>query len=157
MREKRVSTGVKEGKKKLMQEFHISEYPEINFVAGTMDRNTYKGCYLEVKGHFKSKTNNHQSMMKKVIKQISGTIYRSLDKELFMEQFLTTTNISDSFAATGSSFTTLEFTFFPKKETNKSELTNKLNDICRGIYHEIIVDNTYMEFHKTIQRGTNAK
>lgn len=152
MREKQNLMLDKAGKKKLMQEFRIREYPEINFVAGTMDRSSYKACYLEVKGHFKSKTENHKIMMRKVIKQISGTIYRSLDKELFMEQFITTTSISDSFTATGSSFTTLEFTFFPKNKTNKEELTNKLNDICRGIYHEIIVDNTYMEFHKTIQR-----
>ena len=156
MREKRVSTGVKEGRK-ISQEFQLNEYPNINFVAGTMDRSTYKGCFLEVKGHFKSKSERHEAIMRKVIKQISGTIYKSLDKELFMERFLTTTNISDSFTATGSSFTTLEFTFFPKNKTNKIELTNKLNEICDKVYHEVIVDNSYMEFHKSIQRGENGK
>jgi hypothetical protein len=155
MTEKRVST---EGKvvKKTMQEFQINQYPEINFVGGTMDRTTYKGCFLEVKGHFRSKTENHHQMMRRVLNQLKHGIERNMDKDFFREQFITTTNISDSFTATGSSFTTLEFTFFPKNKTNKIELTNKLNEICDKVYQEVIVDNSYMEFHKSIQRGTNA-
>jgi hypothetical protein len=156
MTEKRVST---EGKvvKKTMQEFQINQYPEINFVGGTMDRTTYKGCFLEVKGHFRSKTENHHQMMRRVLNQLKHGIERNMDKDFFREQFITTTNISDSFTATGSSFTTLEFTFFPKNKTNKIELTNKLNEICDKVYQEVIVDNSYMEFHKSIQRGTNGK
>lgn len=142
--------------KKLTQEFLIKDYPEINFVAGTMDRSSYKGCFLEVKGHFKSKTENHHQMMRKVLNQLKHGIERNMDKEFFREQFLTTTNISNSFTATGSSFTALEFTFFPKNKTNKEELTNKLNEICGKVYEEVIVDNSYMEFHKTIQKGNNA-
>jgi len=156
MTEKRVSTEVKVVKK-TMQEFQINQYPEINFVGGTMDRTTYKGCFLEVKGHFKSKTENHHQMMRRVLNQLKHGIERNMDKDFFREQFITTTNISDSFTATGSSFTTLEFTFFPKNKTNKIELTNKLNEICDKVYHEVIVDNSYMEFHKSIQRGANGK
>lgn len=155
MQEKRVSTEVKVGRK-LTQEFPIKDYPEINFVAGTMDRSTYKGCFLEVKGHFKSKGENHSYMMRRALSQIKNSIERSMDKEFFREEFLLNTNISDSFTATGSSFTALEFTFFPKKKTNKDELTTKLNEICGKVYNEIIVDNSYMEFHKSIQRNTNA-
>lgn len=139
--------------KKLTQEFKIKEYEQINFMAGTTDRSSYKGCYLEVKGHFKSKTENHHHMMRRVLNQLKHGIERNLDKEFFREQFITTTNISDSFTATGSSFTTLEFTFFPKNKTNKDELTNKLNEICGKVYEEVIVDNSYMEFHKSIQRA----
>lgn len=149
-------TEVKVGRK-LTQEFIIKDYPEINFVGGTMDRNTYKGCYLEVKGHFKSKTDNHHQMMRKVLNQLKHGIERNMDKDFFRDKFITTTNISDSFTATGSSFTTLEFTFFPKNKTNKDELTNKLNEICEKVYDEVIINNDYMEFHKTIQRGTNAQ
>jgi hypothetical protein len=143
--------------KKLTQEFPIKDYPEINFVGGTMDRSTYKGCFLEVKGHFKSKTENHHQMMRKVLNQLKHGIERNMDKDFFREQFITTTNISNSFSATGSSFTALEFTFFPKNKTNKIELTNKLNEICDKVYQEVIVDNSYMEFHKSIQRGVNGK
>lgn len=152
---KQVSTEDKVVKR--TQEFHIKDYPKINFVAGTMDRTTYKGCFLEVKGHFKSKMENHTTMMRKVLNQLKHGIERNMDKEFFSENFITTTNISDSFSATGSSFTTLEFTLFPKKKTDKNELTNKLNEICGKIYEEVIVDNTYMEFHKTIQRGQDGK
>jgi len=142
---------------KKYQEFPIQDYPEINFIGGTMDRSTYKGCFLEVKGHFKSRTNNHDQMMRKVLNQLKHTIERSLDKELFREQFISTTEVSNSFSQTGSSFTKLEFTFFPKKKTNKQELTIKLNEICGKIYDEIIINNDYMEFNKSIQRKSNAK
>jgi len=152
---KQVSTEVKVGRK-LTQEFPIKDYPEINFVGGTMDRTTYKGCFLEVKGHFKSKTDNHHQTMRKVLNQLKHGIERNMDKDFFRENFITTTNISDSFSATGSSFTTLEFTFFPKNKTNKDELTNKLNEICEKVYDEVIINNNYMEFHKTIQRGKNG-
>ena len=142
---------------KKYQEFPIKNYDEINFVGGTMDRSTYKGCFLEVKGHFKSKTDNHDQMMRRVLNQLKHTIERSMDKELFRDQFITTTEVSNSFSQTGSSFTKLEFTFFPKKKTDKNELTNKLNEICGKIYDEIIIDNTYMEFHKSIQKISNGK
>ena len=145
-----------EGKvgKKLTQEFIIKDYPEINFVAGTMDRSSYKGCFLEIKGHFKSKTENHKLMMRKVLNQLRHGIERNMDKEFFSDKFITTTNISDSFSATGSSFTALEFTLFPKKKTDKHELTNKLNEICSKIYDEVIINNDYMEFNKAIQKKT---
>ena len=144
------------GIEKRTQEFIIKDYDKINFVAGTMDRSTYKGCFLEVKGHFKSKTENHYQMMRKVLNQLRHGIERNMDKEFFRDQFITTNNISDSFTATGSSFTTMEFTLFPKNKTNKLELTNKLNEICEKVYDEVIINNDYMDFHKSIQRGTNA-
>jgi hypothetical protein len=145
------------GIEKRTQEFIIKDYDKINFVAGTMDRSTYKGCFLEVKGHFKSKTENHYQMMRKVLNQLRHGIERNMDKEFFRDQFITTNNISDSFTATGSSFTTMEFTLFPKNKTNKLELTNKLNEICEKVYDEVIINNDYMDFNKSIQRGTNAQ
>lgn len=145
------------GIEKRTQEFIIKDYDEINFIAGTMDRSSYKGCFLEVKGHFKSKTGNHSIMMRKVLNQLRHGIERNMDKEFFSDKFITTTNISDSFSATGSSFTALEFTLFPKKKTDKHELTNKLNEICSKIYDEVIINNDYMEFNKTIQRGKDGK
>jgi hypothetical protein len=145
------------GIEKKSQEFPIKEYDEINFKSGTMDRHTLKGCFLEIKGHFKSKMDNHDLMMKRVLNQLKYTIERNLDKQLFSEKFISTTEISNSFTQTGSSFTKLEYTFFPKKKTDKNELTEKLNHICGKIYEEIIVDNNYMEFHKSIQKNIHAK
>lgn len=152
---KQVSTEDKVVKR--TQEFHIKEYPKINFNAGTMDRTTYKGCFLEVKGHFTSKEVNHTTMMRKVLNQLKNTLERNLDKELFRDQFIMTTDISDSFVSTGSSFTKLEFTLFPKRKTNKEELTLKLNEICDKVYQQAVEENRYMEFDKTIKRKGNAK
>jgi len=95
--------------------------------------------------------------MRKVLNQLKHGIERNMDKEFFRDQFITTNNISDSFTATGSSFTTMEFTLFPKNKTNKLELTNKLNEICEKVYDEVIINNDYMEFNKSIQRGKDGK
>ena len=145
------------GVEKKYQEFIIKDYEQINFKSGTMDRSSYRGCFLEVRGHFSSKTGNHDLMMRKVLNQLRHGIERNMDKEFFSDKFITTTNISDSFSATGSSFTALEFTFFPKKKTDKKELTDKLNEICSKIYDEVIINNDYMEFNKAIQRKSNGK
>ena len=145
------------GIEKKYQEFPIKEYNEINFKSGTMDRNTYKGCFLEIRGHFSSKTDNHDLMMRKVLNQLKWTIERSMDKSLFIDKFISTTEISNSFSQTGTSFTKLEFTLFPKRKTDKHELTNKLNEICEKIYDEIIINNDYMDFKKSIQRKSNGK
>lgn len=143
--------------KKTTQEFQIKEYPKINFVAGTMDRTTYKGCFLEIKGHFTSKEVNHTTMMRKVLNQLKNTLERNLDKELFKDQFLMTTDVSDSFISTGSSFSRLEFTLFPKRKTNKEELTTKLNEMCEKVYQQAVEGNKYMDFDKTIKRKPNGK
>ena len=145
------------GIEKRTQEFIIKDYDKINFISGTMDRSTYKGCFLEIKGHFSSKTGNHDLMMRKVLNQIRYGIERNMDKELFMDNFLSINEVSNSFTQTGSSFTKLEFTLFPKKKTDKKELTEKLNEICSKIYDEVIINNDYMDFNKSIQRSTNAK
>jgi hypothetical protein len=145
------------GIEKRTQEFIIKDYDKINFISGTMDRSTYKGCFLEIKGHFSSKTGNHDLMMRKVLNQIRYGIERNMDKELFMDNFLSINEVSNSFTQTGSSFTKLEFTLFPKKKTDKKELTEKLNEICSKIYDEVIINNDYMDFHKSIQKSTHAK
>lgn len=145
------------GVEKRTQEFIIRDYDKINFISGTMDRSTYKGCFLEIKGHFSSKTGNHDLMMRKVLNQLKHGIERNMDKEFFVDKFITTTEVSNSFSATGSSFTKLEFTLFPKKKTDKKELTEKLNQICEKLYDEVIINNDYMDFNKSIQRSTNAK
>ena len=144
------------GIEKRTQEFIIKDYDKINFKSGTMD-STYRGCFLEIKGHFSSKTGNHDLMMRKVLNQIRYGVERNMDKEFFMDNFISINEVSNSFTQTGSSFTKLEFTLFPKKKTDKKELTDKLNEICSKIYDEVIINNDYMDFHKSIQRSTHGK
>jgi hypothetical protein len=134
------------------QTFEIKEYPKINFEGGTMDKTTYKGCFLEVKGQFTAKNKNHNQIMRKVIHELKMSIEKNLDKELFRDKFITTEDYSYSFKDTGSTYTKLEFTLYPKRQTNKVELTNHLNSICNNIYNEIFDDNIYMEFDKEITR-----
>jgi hypothetical protein len=130
------------------QTFELKQYPKINFVGGTMDRTTYKGCFLEVKGQFTAKDKNHNLIMRKVIHELKMSIDKSLDKDFFRDKFITHEDVSDSYVNTGSSYTKLEFTLYPKRQTCKEELTYHLNQICDKIYNEIFDDNMYMKFDK---------
>jgi len=134
------------------QTFDIKEYHKIKFEAATMDKRTYKGCYLEVKGQFTSKQKNNSQTMRKVIHELKLSIEKSLDNDFFRDKFITHEDYSYSFKDTGSTFTKLEFTLYPKRQTNKVELTKQLNLICEKIYKEIFDDNQYMEFNKDVTR-----
>jgi hypothetical protein len=46
----------------------------------------------------------------------------------------------------------LEFTLYPKRQTNKQELTFHLNSICHNVYSEIFENNDYMDFKKEVTR-----
>jgi hypothetical protein len=130
------------------QEFRMNEYPKIQFNGGTMDKTTYRGCFLEVRGQFKSKTPNHLKTMRTVIHELKLSIEKNMDKDLFKDRFITHEDISVSYKDTGSSFTKLEFTLYPKRQTDKVELQHKLNSICDKIYTDIFEDNELMEFEK---------
>lgn len=130
------------------QEFRMKEYPKINVLGGTMDKTTYRGCFLEVRGQFTSKTPYPLKSMKTVIHQLKLSIEKNMDKDFFKDRFITHEDISVSYKNTGSSFTKLEFTLYPKRQTNKVELANKLNSICDKIYTDIFENNEHMEFQK---------
>lgn len=131
--------------------FKINQYPNIQFQAGTENRNTLKGCFLVVKGCLESMDNNHKTNMFRFKKQMNGTISRFLNNNPFSTNYIATDSISDSFQMTGFSFSTFEFTFFPKKKLSVEEITNSLNLLVDDIYNEQIKDNKIMKFHKNLK------
>ena len=86
--------------------------------------------------------------MRTVIHELKLSIEKNMDKEFFKDRFITHEDISFSYRDTGSSFTKLEFTLYPKRQTDKVELQHKLNSICDKIYTDIFEDNELMEFEK---------
>ena len=146
------------GNKAKTLQFKLEEYPEIQFKAGTMDRESLKGCYLELKGCLESKVDDHNKNMFRFKKKLSGTVDRFLSDSLLSKNYLRTENISDSFNYTGFSFSTFEFTFFPKRNTNTTELTEELNKLVKLLYSTNIENNSEFVFHKNLYKGKrNAK
>ena len=136
--------------------FKVNEYPDIQFEAGSEDRTTLKGCYLVVKGCLESLDNNHKSNMFQFKKRINGTISRFLTDNEFSKNYINTELLSDSFQYTGVSFTSFEFTFFPKKKLTVDELTDNLNILIDDIYNEQIKENKLLKFHKNLKTKKNG-
>ncbi len=130
--------------------FKVNQYPNIQFEAGSEDRNSLKGCYLVVKGCLESLDENHKTNMFRFKKGMNGTISRFLNNNVFSTNYIQTESISDSFQMTGFSFSTFEFTFFPKKKLSVSEITKSLNLLVDDIYNEQIKENKALKFHKRL-------
>lgn len=142
------------GRPKKAIEFKINDYPNIQFIAGTEDRETLKGCYLEIKGQFKSLSNNgHVRNISKLTTHLKWSVEKYLNdnKSLFKEHIIINKDLSDSYEETGNSYTKFEFTIFPKRKTSKEELTQALNELSNLIYDRNIKDNKSFEIYKRIQ------
>ena len=133
--------------------FKLDEYPEIQFKGGSADRESLKGCYLEIRGCLESKMDDHNKNIFRFKKKLSDTVERFLSDSFLSPRYLRTENISDSFQYTGFSFSQFEFTFFPKKQTDKQELTEELNRLIGEIYNQNIKDNPDLVFHKNLYKG----
>jgi hypothetical protein len=137
--------------KKVAIGFKLNQYPNIQFEAGSEDRRSLKGCYLVVKGCLESLDENHKSNIFKFKKGMNGVVSRFLNNNLFSTNYIQTESISDSFQMTGFSFSTFEFTFFPKKKLSVDEITNNLNLLVDNIYNEQIKENKILKFHKNLK------
>jgi hypothetical protein len=137
--------------KKVAIGFKLNQYPNIQFEAGSEDRRSLKGCYLVIKGCMESLDENHKSNIFKFKKGMNGVVSRFLNNNLFSTNYIQTESISDSFQMTGFSFSSFEFTFFPKKKLSVDEITNNLNLLVEDIYNEQIKENKIMKFHKNLK------
>jgi hypothetical protein len=143
--------------KKVAIGFKLNQYPNIQFEAGSEDRRSLKGCYLVVKGCLESLDENHKSNIFKFKKGMNGVVSRFLNNNLFSTNYIQTESISDSFQMTGFSFSTFEFTFFPKKKLSVDEITDNLNLLVDNIYNEQIKENKIMKFHKNLKTKKDGK
>ena len=84
---------------------------------------------------------------------MSGTIDKFLSNSFLSKNYLLTQNVADTFEVTGFSFSTFEFTFFPKRETTIKELTNELNQMIKVLYTNNIENNLDITFHKNLYKG----
>ena len=141
--------------KKVAIGFKVNQYPDIQFEAGSADRRSLKGCYLVIKGCMESLDDNHKTNIFKFKKGMNGVVSRFLNNNQFSTNYLQTESISDSFQVTGFSFSTFEFTFFPKKKLSVDEITTNLNVLIEDIYNEQIKENKVLKFHKNLKTKKN--
>jgi len=137
--------------KKVAINFKVNQYPNIQFEAGSEDRRSLKGCYLVIKGCMESLDENHKTNIFKFKKGMNGVVSRFLNNNLFSTNYIQTESISDSFQMTGFSFSTFEFTFFPKTKLSVSEITKSLNLLVDDIYNEQIKENKALKFYKNLK------
>ena len=131
--------------------FKLTEYPELQYVAGSIDKTTLKGCFLEIKGCLESKDEYHSKNMFRFKKRMLGTITRFLDDSLFSKKYIITENISNSFQFTGFSFSQFELTLFPKNKMTPSEMTNELNKLVVVFREENVENSPVFNFYKSIK------
>lgn len=141
--------------KKVAIGFKLNQYPDIQFEAGSEDRRSLKGCYLVIKGCMESLDENHKTNIFKFKKGMNGVVSRFLNNNLFSTNYIQTESISDSFQMTGFSFSTFEFTFFPKKKLSVDEITTNLNVLIEDIYNEQIKQNKSLKFYKNLKTKKN--
>ena len=141
--------------KKVAIGFKVNQYPDIQFEAGSEDRHSLKGCYLVIKGCMESLDDNHKTNIFKFKKGMNGVVSRFLNNNQFSTNYLQTESISDSFQVTGFSFSSFEFTFFPKKKLSVDEITTNLNVLIEDIYNEQIKENKVLKFHKNLKTKKN--
>jgi len=137
--------------------FKVNQYPNIQFEAGSEDRRSLKGCYLVIKGCMERLDENHKTNIFKFKKGMNGVVSRFLNNNLFSTNYIQTESISDSFQMTGFSFSSFEFTFFPKKKLSVSEITNSLNLLVDDIYNEQIKENKALKFYKNLKTKKDGK
>ena len=143
--------------KKVAIGFKVNQYPDIQFEAGSEDRNSLKGCYLVIKGCMESLDDNHKTNIFRFKKGMNGVVSRFLNNNQFSTNYIQTESISDSFQVTGFSFSSFEFTFFPKKKLSVDEITTNLNVLIEDIYNEQIKENKVLKFHKNLKTKKNGK
>ena len=90
-----------------IKRFKTRDYPNIQVEAGTVNRDTLKACYLELKGTFETSDEDKMRTINKVCRDISRTIDRTINTDFFRKEFIMVKDISDSFVMTGRSYTKL--------------------------------------------------
>jgi hypothetical protein len=136
--------------------FKLDQFPNIQFESGSMDRESLKGCYFVLKGCLESLNEDHKKNIFQFKKRVAGTISRFLNSSLYSDKFIQTESVSDSFEFTGFSFSTFEYTFFPKKVITALEITKDMNELARLIHQEQITNNSQLKFYKNLKTKQNG-
>ena len=138
--------------------FKVENPPNVNFVAGTLSKFPYKSCFLNIKATFKTEAEDRKFALRNTLRKISQDVRRNLNQEIFRDRFISDFDVADTFERNGRSFTKIEFTFFPKRETSKEELNDEMLKIQKSLSQNIFVDSEETSFLKqAIQNRTYAK
>lgn len=130
--------------------FPIKQFPNIQFRAGTENKDPLKACYLEMRGTFETTNEEKKKAFDKVCRKISNAVNNTIDTRKFRQEFIMVKDVSDSFVLTGRSYTKIELTFFLKREMEADEVTDELNRLSHEIWRNALQDTDDMKFHKQL-------
>lgn len=130
--------------------FPIKQFPNIQFRAGTENKDPLKACYLEMRGTFETTNEEKKKAFDKVCRKITNAVNNTIDTRKFRQEFIMVKDVSDSFVLTGRSYTKIELTFFLKREMEIDEVTDELNRISTEIWRNALQDSDQMKFHKQL-------
>jgi hypothetical protein len=137
-------------------EIKFNEYPNLNVVLGTMDKNNPKTIYLRISGWgnpiIYTEDNNYKSIIRRINKRVKTLLYNELDVDVFdINKTMVDLNMRDSGILEGkSSFMSCEITLFQYNNylLNSDIIMSYLNHIILKVLNDVFIVNEYFNFYK---------
>jgi hypothetical protein len=94
--------------------YKIKEFDNFQLEVGLVNKQNPKSIYFNLRGYLNSIDTNYRQNIRKFLKSIENTVERNIDRVLFHERFILTTDFPTTINDTGTGFISMEFTLFLK-------------------------------------------
>ncbi len=129
----------------------INQYESLKTSYGTVDSKNLKSLYINLQTWVlpKDEYENWERIVGNLSREIKHSVYESLNRELFQENFIVDLDLRTSGIQVGKkSFMNLEINLFTKNELDFKSMTVKdsVKKIIKEIYKNCIIRNTKFLF-----------
>ena len=129
----------------------INQYESLKTSYGTVDSKNLKSLYINLQKWVlpKDEYENWERIVGNLSREIKHSVYESLNRELFQENFIVDLDLRTSGIQVGKkSFMNLEINFFTKNELDFKSMIVKdsVKKIIKEIYKNCIIRNTKFLF-----------
>ena len=129
----------------------INQYESLKTSYGTVDSKNLKSLYINLQTWVlpKDEYENWERIVGNLSREIKHSVYESLNRELFQENFIVDLDLRTSGIQVGKkSFMNLEINFFTKNELDFKSMMVKdsVKKIIKEIYKNCIIRNTKFLF-----------
>ena len=129
----------------------INQYESLKTSYGTVDSKNLKSLYINLQTWVlpKDEYENWERIVGNLSREIKHSVYESLNRELFQENFIVDLDLRTSGIQVGKkSFMNLEINFFTKNELDFKSMIVKdsVKKIIKEIYKNCIIRNTKFLF-----------
>lgn len=131
--------------------YKLRKFPKFNLQAGSLDKYNPKSLFVSVSGHFETKDEDPQKLIRSMVYKIKRSVSERLYNSPFTQRHIANVTYPESIAWTGKCFFEVEFTLF-YKEPPKQKPIEWLNTIG-----EMLQDHSNNENYTIINRRTRLK